>query len=129
MIAQSAEPSAPDTVWMLVSTALVLLMTPLPAPGNADDIDAAAQKATEENKVTLAKAAVESNDVPRIVKYGESAALTSTEDYLLLDRLAFAFLSLGGEQNAAKNRTAAAAPTTRRVIFKLYILIPPDTGT
>jgi len=27
---------------------------------------------------TLAKAAVESNDVPRIVKYGESAALTST---------------------------------------------------
>ena len=51
---------------------------------------------------TLAKAAVESNDVPRIVKYGESAALTSTEDYLLLDRLAFAFLSLGGEQNAAK---------------------------
>ena len=28
MIAQSAEPSAPDTVWMLVSTALVLLMTP-----------------------------------------------------------------------------------------------------
>jgi thiol-disulfide isomerase/thioredoxin len=51
---------------------------------------------------TLAKAAVESNDVPRIVKYGESAAATSTEDYLLLDRLAFAFLSLGGEQNAAK---------------------------
>src|SRR4051794_34991803 len=28
MIAQSPEPSAPDTVWMLVSTALVLLMTP-----------------------------------------------------------------------------------------------------
>src|SRR5690349_20094037 len=28
MIVQSPEPSAPDTVWMLVSTALVLLMTP-----------------------------------------------------------------------------------------------------
>src|SRR5678809_1784117 len=51
---------------------------------------------------TLAKAAVESNDVPRIVKYGESAAATSAGDYLLLDRLASAFLSLGGEQNAAK---------------------------
>ena len=51
---------------------------------------------------TLAKAAVESNDLPRIVKYGESAAATSAEDYLLLDRLAFAFLSLGGEENAAK---------------------------
>ena len=28
MIASPVEPSAPDTVWMLVSTALVLLMTP-----------------------------------------------------------------------------------------------------
>ncbi|HYV63748.1 MAG TPA: TlpA disulfide reductase family protein [Bryobacteraceae bacterium] len=50
----------------------------------------------------LAKAAVESNDVPRIAKYGESAAATSPEDYLLLDRLAYAFLTLGGPENAAK---------------------------
>jgi thiol-disulfide isomerase/thioredoxin len=51
---------------------------------------------------TLAKAAIESNDVPRIAKYGESAVATSTEDFQLLDRLAYAFLILGGEENAAK---------------------------
>jgi thiol-disulfide isomerase/thioredoxin len=50
----------------------------------------------------LAKAAIESNDVPRIVKYGESAAATSADDYLLLDRLAYSFLMLGGEANVAK---------------------------
>lgn len=50
----------------------------------------------------LAKAAVDSNDVPRIAKYGESAAATSADDYLLLDRLAYAFLILGGQENAVK---------------------------
>ncbi len=50
----------------------------------------------------LAKAAVESNDVPRIARYGESAAATSADDFLLLDRLAYSFLILGGEENAAK---------------------------
>ena len=44
----------------------------------------------------LAKAAIESNDVPRIAKYGESAVATSADDFLLLDRLAYAFLILGG---------------------------------
>jgi thiol-disulfide isomerase/thioredoxin len=51
---------------------------------------------------TLAKAAIESNDVPRIAKYGESAVATSAEDFQLLDRLAYAFLTLGGPENAAK---------------------------
>ena len=51
---------------------------------------------------SLAKAAVESNDVPRIAKYGESAVASSSDNFLLLDRLAYAFLILGGEENAAK---------------------------
>ncbi|HEY2844355.1 MAG TPA: hypothetical protein VGJ09_11920, partial [Bryobacteraceae bacterium] len=50
----------------------------------------------------LAKAAVESNDIARIAKYGESVAASSAEDVLLLDRLAYSFLMLGGEANAAK---------------------------
>jgi thiol-disulfide isomerase/thioredoxin len=59
-----------------------------------------AQRADVER--ALAKAAVESNDVPRIAKYGESAAATSADDFLLLDRLAYSFLMLGGEENAVK---------------------------
>jgi len=51
---------------------------------------------------SLAKAAVQSNDIPRIAKYGESALATSAPDIQLLDRLAYAFLTLGGEENAAK---------------------------
>jgi thiol-disulfide isomerase/thioredoxin len=51
---------------------------------------------------TLANAAVESNDIPRIAKYGELAAATSADNFLLLDRLAYAFLILGGEENAGK---------------------------
>ena len=51
---------------------------------------------------SLAKAAIESNDIPRIVKYGESAVAASPDDFLMLDRLAYAFLILGGEENATK---------------------------
>ncbi|MBZ5673540.1 MAG: TlpA family protein disulfide reductase [Acidobacteriia bacterium] len=51
---------------------------------------------------SLAKAAIESNDVPRIAKYGESAFATSAADFQLLDRLTYAFLTLGGPENAAK---------------------------
>jgi thiol-disulfide isomerase/thioredoxin len=51
---------------------------------------------------SLAKAAIESNDVPRIARYGEAAVATSAADFQLLDRLAYAFLTLGGEENAAK---------------------------
>ena len=51
---------------------------------------------------SLAKAAIDSNDIPRIAKYGESAVATSADDFQLLDRLAYAFLILGGPENAAK---------------------------
>ena len=51
---------------------------------------------------SLAKAAIQTNDIQRIAKYGESAAATSADDYVLLDRLAYSFLILGGPQNAAK---------------------------
>jgi thiol-disulfide isomerase/thioredoxin len=51
---------------------------------------------------SLAKAAIDSNDVARIVKYGESAVAVSPDDFQLLDRLAYAFLILGGPENAAK---------------------------
>src|SRR5204863_7378555 len=40
----------------------------------------------------LAKAAVDSNDLPRIAKYGESAAASASGDFLLMDRLAYSFL-------------------------------------
>jgi thiol-disulfide isomerase/thioredoxin len=50
----------------------------------------------------LAKAAVESNDIPRIAKYGESAVGTSADDVLLLERMSYSFLMLGGTENAAK---------------------------
>jgi hypothetical protein len=36
---------------------------------------------------SLAKAAIDDNDVPRIAKYGESAVATSSADFQLLDRL------------------------------------------
>jgi len=51
---------------------------------------------------SLAKAAIDSNDVPRIAKYGELAVAASPDDFQLLDRLAYAFLILGGSDNAAK---------------------------
>lgn len=50
----------------------------------------------------LAKAAIDTNDWPRIIKYGESAAATSADDFQLLDRLAYSFLTVGGLENAAK---------------------------
>ncbi|MGH9646772.1 MAG: redoxin domain-containing protein [Bryobacteraceae bacterium] len=51
---------------------------------------------------SLAKAAIDSNDIPRIAKYGELAAATSPDDFQLLDRLSYAFLILGGADNATK---------------------------
>ncbi len=51
---------------------------------------------------SLANAAIQTNDIARIVKYGESAAATSADNYALLDRLAYSFLIVGGPENAAK---------------------------
>ncbi len=50
----------------------------------------------------LAKAAVETRDDARIVKYGEPALEVSPNDVTLLDRVARALLDAGGEDNAAR---------------------------
>jgi len=70
----------------------------------------------------LAKAAVDSNDLPRIAKYGESIAATSFSDFLLLDRLAYSFLMLGGKDNAAKAYKYA------RAFEELVAAMPVATG-
>jgi len=70
----------------------------------------------------LAKAAVDSNDLPRIAKYGESIAATSSGDFLLLDRLAYSFLMLGGKENAAKAYKYA------RAFEELVAAMPVATG-
>ena len=52
---------------------------------------------------SLAKAAIDSNDdSPDRQVRGTRPCATSTADLQLLDRLAYAFLTLGGEENAAK---------------------------
>jgi thiol-disulfide isomerase/thioredoxin len=76
----------------------------------------------------LAKAAVESNDVPRIAKYGESAVATSADDFLLLDRLAYAFLILGGEESARGQEYAAKAYKYARAFEDLVDKMPVATG-
>jgi hypothetical protein len=70
----------------------------------------------------LAKAAVESNDIPRIAKYGESAAAASANDFLLMDRLAYSFLMLGGKENATKAYKYA------RAFEELVAAMPVATG-
>ena len=72
---------------------------------------------------SLAKAAIESNDVPRIAKYGESAAATAADDFQLLDRLAYAFLILGG-----RRRNAAKAYKYARAFEDLVDKMPVATG-
>jgi len=76
----------------------------------------------------LAKAAVESNDVPRIAKYGESAVATSADDFLLLDRLAYSFLILGGEESARGQEYAAKAYKYARAFEDLVDKMPVATG-
>jgi thiol-disulfide isomerase/thioredoxin len=70
----------------------------------------------------LAKAAVESNDIPRIAKYGQSALATSSGDFLLLERLAYSFLMLGGKDNATKAYKYA------RAFEELVDAMPVATG-
>ena len=77
---------------------------------------------------SLAKAAIDSNDIPRIAKYGESAAATSADDYLLLDRLAYAFLILGGEDSARGQEYAAKAYKYARAFEDLMDKMPVATG-
>ncbi len=76
----------------------------------------------------LAKAAVDSNDLPRIAKYGESAVATSADDVLLLDRLSYAFLVLGGEDHARSQEYAAKAYKYARAFEDLVDKMPVATG-
>ncbi len=77
---------------------------------------------------TLAKAAIESNDVPRIAKYGESAVATSAEDFQLLDRLAYAFLILGGSESARGQEYAVKAYKYARAFEDVLDKMPVATG-
>lgn len=76
----------------------------------------------------LAKAAVQSNDLPRIAKYGESAVATSADDYLLLDRLAYAFLMLSDDDAARRQEYAAKAYKYARLFEDLVDKMPVATG-
>ena len=73
-----------------------------------------AQRADVER--SLAKAAIDSNDIPRIVKYGEPAAATSPDDFLLLDRLAYAFLILRQDRAEEMPRR----PTSTRARLRIW---------
>jgi len=77
---------------------------------------------------TLAKAAIESNDVPRIAKYGESVAATSPDDFQLLDRLAYSFLILGGKESARSQEYSAKAYKYARAFEDLLDKMPVATG-
>jgi thiol-disulfide isomerase/thioredoxin len=50
----------------------------------------------------LAKAAVDTKDDVRIVRYGESVLSRTPDDVLMLDRVSASLLVLGGEENAQK---------------------------
>jgi thiol-disulfide isomerase/thioredoxin len=50
----------------------------------------------------LAKAAVESRDDARIIRYGEPVLLVTPNDVTLLDRVSRALLDAGGKENAAR---------------------------
>ena len=77
---------------------------------------------------TLAKAAIESNDVPRIAKYGESVAATTPDDFQLLDRLAYSFLILGGKESARSQEYSAKAYKYARAFEDLLDKMPVATG-
>lgn len=53
-------------------------------------------------ELSLARAAIDANDTPRVVKYGVPALKTAPDDVrlLLLDRVALALLITGGRENA-----------------------------
>ncbi|MBZ5634001.1 MAG: TlpA family protein disulfide reductase [Acidobacteriia bacterium] len=101
-LAQQSEPSVQEQQDLMralgENTSPVDLMRALEA--HLDKYPNTTQRADLER--SIAKAAIESNDLPMIAKYGESAVASSADDFLLLDRLAYAFLILGGDENAAK---------------------------
>ena len=71
---------------------------------------------------SLVKGAIDLNDFQRIAKYGEPAAVLTPGDFVLLDRLAYSFLMLGGPENAAKAYKYA------RAYEDLVAALPVATG-
>ncbi|HLH44649.1 MAG TPA: TlpA disulfide reductase family protein [Bryobacteraceae bacterium] len=53
-------------------------------------------------ELTIAKAAIEVKDDPRIVQYGERVLSRTPDDVLMLDRVSQSLLALGGAGNAQK---------------------------
>lgn len=73
---------------------------------------------------TLAKAAIDAHDTPRIVKYGEAALQQLPEDIMLLDRVSAALLQTGGKD--AAERAYIHAGTFGRIVEKMEVQPGPD---
>jgi thiol-disulfide isomerase/thioredoxin len=75
---------------------------------------------------TLAKAAIDARDTPRIVKYGEAALRWLPEDILLLDRVTAALLATGGAD--AAERAYRYARAFQNIIERLENQPGPDAA-
>lgn len=75
---------------------------------------------------TLAKAAIDARDTPRIIKYGEAALRWLPEDILLLDRVTAALLATGGAD--AAERAYGYARTFQNIIERLENQPGPDAA-
>jgi thiol-disulfide isomerase/thioredoxin len=75
---------------------------------------------------TLAKAAIDARDTPRIVKYGEAALRQAPEDILLLDRVTAALLQTGGAD--AAGRAYGYAHKFQTIVESLENQPGPDAG-
>ena len=73
---------------------------------------------------TLAKAAIDARDTPRIAKYGEAALRRLPEDILLLDRVTAALLQIGGVD--AAERAFGYARTFQNIVERLENQPGPD---
>ncbi|HZU27973.1 MAG TPA: hypothetical protein VFA04_20755, partial [Bryobacteraceae bacterium] len=72
---------------------------------------------------TLAKAAIDMRDNPKIVLYGERVLSRTPDDVLMLDRVSQALLALGGPDNAKKSLSYA------RKLEDIVEAMPPPTGS
>ena len=73
---------------------------------------------------TLAKAAIDARDTPRIVKYGEAALRQLPEDILLLDRVTAALIQTGGAD--AAERAFGHARAFQKIVESLETTPGPD---
>jgi thiol-disulfide isomerase/thioredoxin len=81
-----------------------------------------------ELELSLARAAIDSNDTPRIVKYGVPALMNAPDDVrlLLLDRVALALLITGGDENA--DRAYEYARQFEDIVDGLEVAPGPDAA-